>query len=89
MSTRITATVDPTRSLTDARTGRGHHVRLDTDPPEGDGGAASPKETILAALAGYALLRLAPAHPRHQEEEARLDREIELDGDCDGIEERP
>ncbi|HEX8240132.1 MAG TPA: Na+/H+ antiporter NhaA [Allosphingosinicella sp.] len=45
--------------------------------------------SILSALAGYALLRLAPAHPRHQEEEARLDREIELDGDCDGIEERP
>ena len=45
--------------------------------------------SFLSALAGYALLRIAPAHPRHQEEAARLDREIDADGDCDGIEERP
>jgi NhaA family Na+:H+ antiporter len=44
--------------------------------------------SFLSALAGYALLRLAPAHPRHQEEEGRLDREITADGDADGIEER-
>lgn len=43
--------------------------------------------SFLSALAGYALLRLAPVHPRHQEEEARLDREIAADGDADGIEE--
>lgn len=52
MSTRITATIDPAGSLTDARTDGGHPVRLDAHPPEGDGAAASPKETILAALAG-------------------------------------
>lgn len=44
--------------------------------------------SLLSAVAGYALLRLAPAHPRHQEEEARLDREIAADGDADGLEER-
>ena len=44
--------------------------------------------SFLSALAGYALLRLAPPHPRHQEEEARLDREISADGDADGLEER-
>ncbi|MET1113284.1 MAG: Na+/H+ antiporter NhaA [Allosphingosinicella sp.] len=44
--------------------------------------------SFLSALAGYALLRLAPAHPQHQEEEARLDREIAADGDADGLEER-
>jgi NhaA family Na+:H+ antiporter len=44
--------------------------------------------SFLSALAGYALLRLAPAHPRHQEEEALLDGEIAADGDADGLEER-
>lgn len=44
--------------------------------------------SFLSALAGYALLRLAPSHPRHQEEQARLDREIAADGDADGLEER-
>jgi NhaA family Na+:H+ antiporter len=44
--------------------------------------------SFLSALAGYALLRLAPPHPRHQDEEARLDREIAADGDADGLEER-
>ncbi|MEA3066401.1 MAG: Na+:H+ antiporter, NhaA family [Sphingomonadales bacterium] len=32
--------------------------------------------SFLSALAGYALLRLAPPHPLQQEEEARIDREI-------------
>jgi NhaA family Na+:H+ antiporter len=43
--------------------------------------------SLLSALAGYILLRLAPVHPRHQEEEARLDREIAAGGDSDGLEE--
>ncbi|MFL6846233.1 MAG: Na+/H+ antiporter NhaA [Allosphingosinicella sp.] len=43
--------------------------------------------SILSALAGYVVLRLAPPHPRQQEEAARLDREIEADGDCEGVEE--
>jgi NhaA family Na+:H+ antiporter len=43
--------------------------------------------SFVSALAGYALLRLAPAHARHQEEEARLDGEIAADGDADGLEE--
>ncbi|HYI47726.1 MAG TPA: Na+/H+ antiporter NhaA [Allosphingosinicella sp.] len=43
--------------------------------------------SFLSALGGYLVLRLAPAHRRHQEEEARLDREIAADGDADGIEE--
>ena len=44
--------------------------------------------SLLSAVTGYVLLRLAPLHPRHQEEEARLDGEIAADGDADGIEER-
>jgi NhaA family Na+:H+ antiporter len=44
--------------------------------------------SFLSAVAGLALLRLARPHPRHQEEEARLDREIAADGDADGLEER-
>ena len=44
--------------------------------------------SFLSALGGYLVLRLAPAHPRHQEEESLQDREIEGDGDVEGLEER-
>lgn len=44
--------------------------------------------SFLSALGGYLVLRLAPGHPRHQEEEALQDREIGRDGDVDGLEER-
>lgn len=52
MATQITATIDPARSRTDARTDGGQPIALDADPPEGDDSAPSPKETLLAALAG-------------------------------------
>lgn len=52
MATRITATIDPARSRTEARTDDGELIVLDADPPEGDGSAPGPKETLLAALAG-------------------------------------
>jgi NhaA family Na+:H+ antiporter len=44
--------------------------------------------SFLSAIGGYAVLRLAPAHERHQEEEALQDREIGGDGDVERIEER-
>jgi len=37
--------------------------------------------SLVAALAGYAVLRLAPLHPQHGEVEARSDDEIVGDGD--------
>lgn len=37
--------------------------------------------SLVAALAGYAVLRLAPLHPRHDAVEAASDREIAADGD--------
>ncbi len=37
--------------------------------------------SLLAALCGYALLRWAPVHADHEQEEARQNDEIELDGD--------
>jgi putative redox protein len=52
MPTRITATIDPARSLTEARTEHGYRILLDAVPPEGDDAAPGPKETLLAALAG-------------------------------------
>lgn len=52
MTTSITATVDPARSLTEARTDHGYRILLDAGPPEGDEAAPGPKETLLAALAG-------------------------------------
>jgi NhaA family Na+:H+ antiporter len=44
--------------------------------------------SLLSAIGGYLVLRLAPAHRRHQEEESRQDREIEGDGDIERLEER-
>lgn len=52
MPTRIRATIDPARSEVEARTERGQLVHMDAVPPHGDGAAAAPKETLLAALAG-------------------------------------
>lgn len=52
MPTRITATIDPARSRTEARTSSGQPIVMDADAPEGDDSAAGPKETLLAALAG-------------------------------------
>jgi NhaA family Na+:H+ antiporter len=43
--------------------------------------------SILSALGGYLVLRLAPGHRRHQEEETSQDREIEDDGDVERLEE--
>ena len=40
--------------------------------------------SVLSALAGYALLRLAPLHPRHAEEERAQAGEIDADGDVAG-----
>ena len=44
--------------------------------------------SLLSAIAGYALLRLAPSHLRHQEEEEGQRREIDADGDVERIEDR-
>ena len=43
--------------------------------------------SIVSALAGYVLLRLAPQHRRHEEVEAAKSREIDVDGDVLSIEE--
>ncbi|MEP7082748.1 MAG: OsmC family protein [Chloroflexota bacterium] len=52
MATRITASIDPARSLTEARTDHGHRIVMDASPPEGADAAPGPKETLLSALAG-------------------------------------
>lgn len=44
--------------------------------------------SFLSAIGGYLVLRLAPVHPRHQEEESLQDREIGGDGDVERLEER-
>lgn len=59
MPTTIVATVDPARSRVEARTEAGHRVALDTTPPFGDDAAPSPKETVLAALAGCTAMDVA------------------------------
>ena len=42
--------------------------------------------SILSALVGYALLRIAPPHRHRLEEERRVQREIDTQGDADSIE---
>jgi putative redox protein len=59
MTTRITAVVDPARSRVTARTSSNQPIVLDADPPEGDGAAPRPKETLLAALAGCTAMDVA------------------------------
>ena len=44
--------------------------------------------SLLSALLGYTMLRLAPQHARHADEELRQQREIERDGDVNGYEEQ-
>jgi NhaA family Na+:H+ antiporter len=43
--------------------------------------------SFLSAICGYALLRLAPRHLRHEEEEAMQCGEIDADGDVERLEE--
>lgn len=59
MPITILASVDPARSLVEARTERGHTITMDALPPEGDDGAASPKDAVLAALAGCTAMDVA------------------------------
>jgi len=56
---RIHATVDPAGSRVEARTVDGHPIWMDADAPEGEGSAAGPKETLLAALAGCTSMDVA------------------------------
>jgi len=42
--------------------------------------------SFASAVAGYAVLRLAPLHPRHQEEESRQAGEVLADGDVSSME---
>jgi len=42
--------------------------------------------SFASAFAGYAVLRLAPLHPRHQEEESRQAGEVLADGDVSSME---
>jgi NhaA family Na+:H+ antiporter len=44
--------------------------------------------SLLSALAGYALLRLAPQHRRHEEAEAEQAIEMDIDGDVVSLEEQ-
>lgn len=59
MPISILATVDPVRSRVEARTRDDHPITMDADPPEGQGMAAGPRETLLAALAGCTAMDVA------------------------------
>lgn len=70
MPNTVRAVVDPARSRTEATTEGGHSVVMDTAPPEGDEGAASPKQTLLAALAGCTAMDVASILRKKQQRAA-------------------
>ena len=76
MPTQIVATVDPRRSRIEARNDRGHLLHLDTAPPEGDDTAASPKETLLSALAGCTAMDVASILRKKRQSAATYEVEV-------------
>jgi putative redox protein len=79
MPMQITATVDPVRSRTEARTVNGQSIVMDADAPEGDGVAAGPKETLLAALAGCTAMDVASILRKKRQRAASY--EVAVSGD--------
>ena len=60
MATHVrTRMPDPTRRRVEASTDAGLQVVMDGLPPDGDGSAPGPKETVLAALAGCTMMDVA------------------------------
>lgn len=83
---RVVATVpDPTRRRVEARTVDGRSIAMDTDPPDGDGAAASPRETLLAALAGCTAMDVASILRKKRQVPARY----EIDVEAEAAEEHP
>ncbi len=59
MARHVSATfIDPARMRVEARGSRGI-VAMDSGPPDGDGSAMSPREVVLAALAGCSSMDVA------------------------------
>lgn len=79
MAISILAVIDPVRSRVEARTAGGKVIDLDGDPPEGDGEAPGPKETLLAALAGCTSMDVASI--LRKKRQAADAYEIAVDGD--------
>lgn len=73
MTTHITAIISPARSRTDAQTENGQPISIDADPPEGDDSAPSPKETLLAALAGCTAIDVASILRKKRQVPARYE----------------
>lgn len=82
MPTRITATIDPARGRTDARTEDGETISMDADAPHGEGSAPGPKETVLAALAGCTAIDVASILRKKQQ--AATSYEITVSGESAG-----
>lgn len=83
MPTRISATVDPTRGATTATTDGGERVVMAADPPHGDGSAAGPKETLLAALAGCTAVDVVSILRKKQQSLAAYEIHVEAESASD------
>ena len=83
---RIVATVpDPVRMRVEARTDDGHPIDMDTGPPDGEGAAASPRQAVLAALAGCTAMDVVSILRKKRQVPARY----EIGVDAEAAEEHP
>ena len=85
MTTRIRATVDPTRSRTEVRTADDGSIVMDADPPYGGGTAPGPMEAVLAALAACTAMDVASILRKKRQSAATY----ELDVTANSAEEHP
>ena len=67
MPTRVTLTIDPTASRSEARTEGGQMIAMDADPPHGADSAPSPKEALLAALGACTAIDVASIMRKKQQ----------------------
>ncbi len=79
MATTVHAVVDPVHGRVEARTPGGQPIVMDADPPHGNDSAASPVETLLAALAGCTAMDVASI--LRKKRQAATSYEIEVSGE--------
>lgn len=79
MARHVSATfIDPARMRVEA-TGRRGTVAMDSAPPDGDGSAISPREALLASLAGCSSMDVASV--MRKKRQAMATYTIEVDGE--------
>jgi putative redox protein len=79
VTTRIRATVDPGAGRVEALTSGEQPIVMDADPPHGDDSAASPMETLLAALAACTAVDVVSILRKKRQDARRYEVVVEAD----------